>query len=186
LVSPWADADSDSYSSSEGGHVADGGGATPPDSPVRRNSSPSYDEQPESPDKEAEDRDDPHLEPDVSDEDSDFGNGPEGRFHTMSSHLAKLDSLTARGCADKFFKVHTDRWAPSMPRPGDYLHSARAGGTDPRDIRKRRAANISRSTAETHAFCCSSNLSLRRSDCHLDTFTNVSTFVMCIIVVCVS
>jgi hypothetical protein len=161
-------------------------GESPPDSPVRRNSSPSYDEQPESPDKEAEDRDDPHLEPDVSDEDSDFGNGPEGRFHTMSSHLAKLDSLTARGCADKFFKVHTDRWAPSMPRPGDYLHSARAGGTDPRDIRKRRAANISRSTAETHAFCCSSNLSLRRSDCHLDTFTNVSTFVMCIIVVCVS
>jgi hypothetical protein len=136
-------------------------GGGPPDSPVRSNNSPgNHDEQPESPDNEAEDRhhDGRHadVQPDVSGNDRDCG-----RFHTMASHLAKLDSLTARGSADKFFKVHTDRWAPSMARPGDYLHSARAGGADPREIRKRRAAHISRSSAEAHAFCSSSNLSHR-------------------------
>ena len=95
---------------------------------------------------------------------------------TMSSHLAKLDSLSARGCADKFFQVHTARWGKSMPRPGDLLHSARAGGEDVREARKRKAEDITRIAAESHAFCTSSNLSQRRSDSVLETFTNVSTF----------
>jgi hypothetical protein len=51
----------------------------------------------------------------------------EGLVGSMSSHLAKLGSLSARGCADKFFKVHTARWGKSMARPGDYLHSAILG-----------------------------------------------------------
>jgi hypothetical protein len=103
--------------------------------------------------------------------------GPEYECEgTMSSHLAKLDSLSARGCADKFFQVHTARWGKSMPRPGDLLHSARAGGEDVREGRKRKAEDITRIAAESHAFCTSSNLSQRRCDSVLETFTNVSTF----------
>ncbi len=98
----------------------------------------------------AGDRHDRHADVDVSDDDPVCGDGqgPEGRFHTMSSHYSKLDSLMARGCADKFFKFHTDRWSSSMPRPGDYSHSARAVGADHRETRKRRAVVISRSAAE--------------------------------------
>ena len=48
----------------------------------------------------------------------------EGRFHTMANHLAKLDGLAVRGCADKFFSAYSARWGSSMPRPGDKLHSA--------------------------------------------------------------
>ena len=94
---------------------------------------------------------------------------------TISSHLAKLDSLSARGRADKFFQVHTARWGQSMPRPGDLLHRARAGGADVGKGRKRKAEHITRIAAESHAFCTSSNLSQRRSDSVLETFTNVST-----------
>jgi len=65
-----------------------------------------------------------------------------------------------------------------MPRPGDFLHSARAGGADARECRKRKAVEIARSAAESHAFCTSSNLSQKRSDAHLETFTNVSTFML--------
>ena len=100
----------------------------------------------------------------------------EGRFHTMASHLSKLDSLTARDCEDKFFHVHTRRWGHSMPRPNNNLHSARAGFPDVRETRKRRAANISRSSAESHAFCTSSNLSQERSDIFMERFGNVSSY----------
>jgi len=112
-------------------------------------------------------------EPEMSDDGPDYPDC-EG-LGSMSSHLAKLDSLSARGCADKFFEVHTARWGPSMPRPGDYLHSARAGEPDVREGRKRKAENITRIVAESHAFCTSSNLSQRRSDSVLETFTRVST-----------
>ncbi len=98
----------------------------------------------------------------------------EGRG-TMSSHLAKLDSLSARGCADKFFQVHTASWGQSMPCPGDILHSARAGRADVLEVRKRNAESITRVVAESHAFCTSSNLSQRRRDSVLETFTNVGT-----------
>jgi hypothetical protein len=123
------------------------------------------------------DDDAPHDDPGSSDDDCGVDPGCEGRFHTMSSHLSKLDSLTARGCADKFFKVHSARWAPAMPRHGDFLHSARAGGVDARETRKRKASCITRSAAESHAFCTSSNLSQNRSDAHLDSFSNVSVLV---------
>jgi hypothetical protein len=116
--------------------------ASPPDSQMRLKSSPSNDEVPESPYKEAGDRHDRHADVDVSDDNPVCGDGkgPVGRFHSMSIHLSKLDNLTARGCADKFLKVHTDSWGSSMPRPGYYLHSARASGADHRETRKRRAA----------------------------------------------
>ena len=113
---------------------------------------------------------------DGSDDDHD-NSGPDydsdSRCHAMDSHLAKLDSLTARGCADKFFEVHTKRWAPSFPRPGDDLHSARAGGVDVRETRKRKAAHLKRSVSESHSFCTSSNLSQERSNMFMEGFTNV-------------
>ena len=129
-----------------------------------------------------------HRDPDEDDRDvpdmSELDDGPDSCDYpeceglgTISSHLAKLDSLCARGCADKFFKVHTAKWGPSMPRPGDYLHSARAGGADVRETRKRKADGITRMAAESHAFCTSSNLSEKRNDAVLQTFTNVGTFV---------
>jgi hypothetical protein len=76
-------------------------------------------------------------EPDESREDdpdsfcpgSDFPES-EGCFHTLESHLSKLDGLIPKGNVDKFFQVHTDRWRVSMPRPGDELHSAKAAGAD--------------------------------------------------------
>ena len=143
----------------------------PPSQPSRdspRPDSPGHGHPDEHPDANA-DEDLPYMSDD----------GPEYECEglgTMSSHLAKLDSLSARGCADKFFQVHTARWGKSMPRPGDLLHSARAGGEDVRQVRKRRAENITRIAAESHAFCTSSNLSQRRCDSVLETFTNVSTF----------
>ena len=96
--------------------------------------------------------------------------------NTLESHLAKLDGLIPMGNADKFFQVYRDRWRASMPHPGDELHSARAAGADSnaRESRKRKASEFSRSTAETHAFCTSSNLSDARSDRVLEGFTNVS------------
>lgn len=123
-------------------------------------------------------------EPDESREDdpddsfcpgSDFPE-PEGCFHTLESHLAKLDGLIPKGNVDKFFQVHTDRWRASMPRPGDELHSAKAAGasSNVRESRKRKASVFSRSLGETHAFCTSSNLSDARSDRVLEGFTNVS------------
>ena len=139
-------ADSESSRSSDpdsdygvGDFTAGVGGASPPRADQREDSihnSPrrdSPDHSDEQRDEKAEDRHD-HLAddvPDMSDDDplADWVD-PEGRLHSMSSHLSKLESLTARVCADKFFKVHTARWAPSMPRPGDFLHSARAGGVD--------------------------------------------------------
>ena len=181
-------ADSESSRSSDpgsdygvGDFTAGVGGASPPLADQReysihnspRRDSPDHSD--EQRDEEAEDRHD-HLAddvPDMSDDDplADWVD-PEGRLHSMSSHLSKLEILTARVCADKFFKVHTARWAPSMPRPGDFLHSARAGGVDARETRKRKAAEITRSAGESHAFCTSSNLSEKRSDAHLETFTN--------------
>jgi hypothetical protein len=169
-------ADAEDSSSSEPDD--DGGGGAPsasppPSQPSRaspRPDSPGHGHPDEHPDENA-DEDLPYMSDD----------GPEYECEglcTMSSHLAKLDSLSARGsrCADKFFQVHTARWGESMPRPGDLLHSARAGGADVRELRKRKAENITRITAESHAFCTSSNLSQRRSDAVLETFTNVSTF----------
>ena len=167
-------ADAEDSSSSETDD--DGGGGAPsapppPSQPSRaspRPDSPGHGH----PDEHADENADENL-PYMSDD------GPEYECEglgTMSSHLAKLDSLSARGCADKFFQVHTARWGKSMPRPGDLLHSARAGGEDVREGRKRRAENITRIAAESHAFCTSSNLSQRRSDSVLETFTNVSTF----------
>ena len=171
-----SDLDSDNGVGDFAGGVA---GASPPRADQREdsihNSPRRSDHGDEQRDEEAEDRHD-HLAddvPDMSDHDTDWVDpDSEGRLHSMSSHLSKLDSLAARGCADKFFKVHTARWAPSMPRPGDFLHSARAGGVDARETRKRKAAEITRSAAESHAFCTSSNLSQKRSDAHLETFTN--------------
>jgi hypothetical protein len=63
----------------------------------------------------------------------------EGRYHTITNHLAKLDGLAVRGCADKFFNAHYARWWSSLPRPGDALHSARHGREDARESRKRKA-----------------------------------------------
>ncbi len=130
--------------------------------------------------------DDNHSEdePDCSDDEPEWDGGPDGRFNALATHLTKLDSLTARGCADKFFKVHTARWAPSMPRPGNFLHSARAGGLDVRESRKRKASEITRSAAETHAFCTATNLSQITIDHHLQTFTNVSIVALCDFAVC--
>jgi hypothetical protein len=108
-----------------------------------------------------------------SDEEPEGWADQEGQFHTMASHLSKLDSLTARDCADKFFDVHSRRWGHLMPRHD--LHSARAGFPDVRESRKRKAANISRSSAESHAFCTSSNLSQERSDIFMESFGNVSS-----------
>ena len=101
---------------------------------------------------------------------------PDLALPTLESHLAKLDGLISKGNADKFFQVYRDRWRASMPHPGDELHSARAAGADSnaRESRKRKASEFSRSTAETHAFCTSSNLSDARSDRVLEGFTNVS------------
>lgn len=177
-------ADSEDSSSSEdgdGGAFAAGGRASSPDQPSLDqpcHGSPSQDPPGQHPgrDPDEDERDVPDM--------SRLDDGPDGCDYpeceglgTMSSHLAKLDSLSARGCADKFFKVHTVKWGPSMPRPGDYLHSARAGGADVRETRKRKADGITRMAAESHAFCTSSNLSQKRSDAVLETFTNVSTFV---------
>ena len=101
---------------------------------------------------------------------------PDLALPTLESHLAKLDGLIPIGNADKFFQVYKDRWRASMPHPADELHSARAAGADSnvRESRKRKASEFSRSTAETHAFCTSSNLSDARSDRVLEGFTNVS------------
>ena len=101
---------------------------------------------------------------------------PDLALPTLESHLAKLDGLISKGNADKFFQVYRDRWRASMPHPGDELHSARAAGADSnaRESRKRKASEFSRSTAETYAFCTSSNLSDARSDRVLEGFTNVS------------
>ena len=97
----------------------------------------------------------------------------EGSEHCIYTHLAKLDGLAARGCADKFFQTHAKRWESGMPRPGDLIHSAQAGGVDVRTTRKRKAAGIHRSMAEVHAHCTSSNLSDGRSDGVMDSFCNV-------------
>ena len=170
-----ADAEDSSSSEPESPDDDGSGGAPPapppPSQPSRdspRPDSPGHGHPDEHPDANA-DEDLPYM--------SDDGPEYECEGHgTMSSHLAKLDSLSARGCADKFFQVHTARWGKSMPRPGDPLHSARAGGEDVREARKRKAEDITRIAAESHAFCTSSNLSQRRSDSVLETFTNVSTF----------
>ncbi len=106
--------------------------------------------------------------PDISEE--------EGRYHTIAIHLAKLDGLAVRGCADKFFNAHSARWGSSLPRPGDVLHSARHGGEDIWGSRKRKADGVRRSLAETHAFITSSNLSEVRADRVLETFCNVRRF----------
>jgi hypothetical protein len=34
----------------------------------------------------------------------------------MADHLAKLDGLAVRGCADKFFSAYSARWGSRMPR----------------------------------------------------------------------
>lgn len=182
-------ADSEDSSSSaedgDGGAFPGGGGAHSSDqisldqpchgSPSQDPPGPGHN-QDEHCDPDEDDRDVPDMS--ELDDGSDSCDYPECEgLGTMSSHLAKLDSLCARGCADKFFKVHTAKWGPSMPRPGDYLHSARAGGADVRETRKRKAGGITRMAAESHAFCTSSNLSEKRSDAVLETFTNVSTFV---------
>ena len=180
----YADSESDSESSPSSDSDYEDGGASAANgvscSPIQPDPYELH------PDDEAQDRQaDGGCGPDESDGDrvSDESDvdpeyaGGEGQYHTMSSHLSKLDSLTARGCADKFFNVHTARWAPSMPRPGDFLHSAQAGGVSARETRKRRASEITRSAAESHAFCSSANLSQSRSDDVLDTFANVSTFM---------
>ncbi len=100
----------------------------------------------------------------------------EGHFHTMADHLAKLNGLAVRGCADKFFSAYSGRWGSRMPRPGDVLHSARHGGEDARESRKRKADGLHRSLAETHAFVTSSNASEDRADNVLETFCNVRSF----------
>ena len=169
----FADSDSDSESSdpdysNEGGFDA-GDKLNSPIQPVSEHD----DSQPDRP---AQDEDDDFDEPYCSDDGPDWDVGPDGPFNTLSSHLTKLDSLTARGCADKFFQVHSARWAPLMPRPGDYLHSARAGGIDARETRKRKASDITRSMAESHAFCSAANLSQSRCDQFMQTFTNVNIF----------
>ena len=130
-----------------------------------------------------------HIDPDVEEpgderEDDDEGGSEdfpdfpeeEGRYHTMAEHLAKLDGLAVRGCADKFFSAYSARWGSSMPRPGDVLHSARHGGEDARASRKRKADGIHRSLAETHAFITSSNASEARGDGVIETFCNVRSF----------
>ena len=184
----WADSDNSSSSSSDsengdgGGFAAAGGARSPdqpspesgPDQPSRRDS-PSKDPSVQDNQEHLDEDDVPNMSDDCPDS-CDYVEC-EGLVGSMSSHLAKLDSLSARGCADKFFKVHTARWGKSMARPGDYLHSARAGGADVRETRKRKADAITRMAAESHAFCTSSNLSQKRSDAVLETFTNVSTIV---------
>ena len=100
----------------------------------------------------------------------------EGRYHTMAEHLSKLDGLAVRGCADKFFSAYSARWGSRMPRPGDVLHSARHGGEDARESRKRKADGLFRSLAETHAFITSANLSEARGDRVMETFCNVRSF----------
>ena len=100
----------------------------------------------------------------------------EGRYHTMADHLAKLDGLAVRGCADKFFSAYSARWGSRMPRPGDVLHSARHGGENARESRKRKADGLARSLAETHAFITSANLSEARADRVIETFCNVRSF----------
>ena len=126
-----------------------------------------------------------HIDPDVEepgdereDDDEDCPDFPEeeGRFHTMADHLSKLDGLAVRGCADKFFSAYSARWASRMPRPGDVLHSARHGGEDARESRKRKADGLDRSLAETHAFITSANLSEARGDRVIETFCNVRSF----------
>jgi hypothetical protein len=130
-----------------------------------------------------------HIDPDMEEpgdqrEDDDEGGSedfpdfPEegGRFHTMADQLAKLDGLAVRGCADKFFSAYTGRWGSRMPRPGDVLHSARHGGEDARESRKRKADGLNRSLAETHAFVTFSNASEARGDRVLETFCNVRSF----------
>ena len=100
----------------------------------------------------------------------------EGRYHTMAEHLSKLDGLAVRGCADKFFSAYSARWGSRMPRPGDVLHSARHGGEDARESRKRKADGLFRSLAETHAFVTSANLSDARGDRVMETVCNVRSF----------
>jgi hypothetical protein len=126
-----------------------------------------------------------HIDPDVEepgdereDDDEDCPDFPEeeGRFHTMADHLSKLDGLAVRGCADKFFSAYSARWGSRMPRPGDVLHSARHGGEDARESRKRKADGLDRSLAETHAFITSANLSEARGDRVIETFCNVRSF----------
>ena len=127
-----------------------------------------------------------HFHPEEEDERDDDDEGgsedvpdfpeEEGRYHTLANHLAKLDGLALRGCADKFFDAHSARWGSSLPRPGDELHSARHGGEDARGSRKRKADGLSRSLAEAHAFITSSNLSEARADRVLETFCNVRRF----------
>ena len=181
----FADSGSDSESDSSDPDVDDGGGFDAEDLvdfPIQPEHEDS-DLEASQPDRQAQDKqaDVSHSEdgPNCSDDEPEWDDGPDGRFNALATHLAKLDSLTARGCADKFFKVHTARWAPSMPRPGDILHSARAGGLDVRESRKRKASEITRSTAEIHAFCTATNLSQIASDHHLQTFTNVSPLRFC-------
>jgi hypothetical protein len=165
-----SEASSSSYSEPEYGDGGASERARSPDPP-----SPSHPDPPaqDSPGSSPGPPDEQPDELEMSDDGPDYPDC-EG-LGSMSSHLAKLDSLSARGCADKFFEVHTARWGPSMPRPGDYLHSARAGEPDVREGRKRKAENITCIVAESHAFCTSSNLSQRRSDSVLETFTSVST-----------
>jgi hypothetical protein len=100
----------------------------------------------------------------------------DGSQHCIYTHLAKLDTLAAKGCADKFFETHAERWGSGMPRPGDVIHSAQADGVDARLTRKRNAAGIKRSLAEVHAHCTSSNLSDARSNRVMDAFCNVRMF----------
>ncbi len=100
----------------------------------------------------------------------------EGRYHTIANHLAKIDGLAVRECADMFFNAHKARWGSCMPRPGDALHSGRHGGEDARESRKRKAGGINRSLAESHAFITASNLADARGDRVLETFCNVRRF----------
>ena len=122
---------SDSENGGDGGSFAAAGarGAHSPDQPSptqsSRRDSPSQDP----PVYNKHEHRDGFDVPDMSDDcpDSCDYTECEGLVGSMSSHLAKLGSLSARGCADKFFKVHTARWGKSMARPGDYLHSAILG-----------------------------------------------------------
>ena len=154
----------DSESDSENSSAPDAGNLKDP------NDGGHIDQDAELPGAEREDDDEGGSEdlPDFPEE--------EGRYHTMSEHLSKLNGLAVRGCADKFFSAYSARWGTRMPRPGDVLHSARHGGEDARESRKRKADGLFRSLAETHAFITSANLSEAWGDRVMETFCDVRSF----------
>ncbi len=121
LLNFFADSESDSDSDSSDHDVDNGGGFDAEDLvdfPIQPEHEDS-DLEASQPDRQAQDKqaDVSHSEdgPDCSDDEPEWDDGPDGRFNALATHLTKLDSLTARGCADKFFKVYTARWAPSGP-----------------------------------------------------------------------